>query len=111
MDKVREFIVKEGVESDHMPVYCKLEYKIPRGRRRSTKETRWLVKWKEESIKRYEEVTRKNVYEEISMEGRWKEIKRMVEEGVTKVKRKAGEILKSWWEENIQERFHKEENL
>ncbi|KAK9302826.1 hypothetical protein QLX08_005315 [Tetragonisca angustula] len=36
LDKVREFIVKEGVESDHMPVYCKLEYKIPRGRRRST---------------------------------------------------------------------------
>lgn len=37
---VSEFIVKERVESDHMPVYCKLESKIQRGRRRSTKETR-----------------------------------------------------------------------
>lgn len=40
-----------------MPVYCKLEYKIQRRRRKSTQETRRLVKWNEESIKRYEKVT------------------------------------------------------
>ena len=33
LDKVRKFIVKERVESDHMPVCCKLEYKIQRRRR------------------------------------------------------------------------------
>lgn len=57
-----------------------------------------MVKWNEESIKRYEEVTRKKIYEETSMEGKWKEIKGTIEDGVTKVNRKAGEILKnkSW---------------
>ena len=45
-------------------------------------------------------MTRKKVSEEISMEGRWEEIKGTIEEGVTKVKKKAGEILKnkSWWD-------------
>lgn len=92
--------MKERVESDHMPVYRKLEYKIQRGRIRLTEKTRWLIKWNEESIKRYEKVTRKKVYEDTSMKDRWKEIKGTIEDGVTKVKRKVGEILKnkSWWD-------------